>query len=1095
MTSSDVRCPRCDRAAPPDARFCPRCGASLFARCARCGAENAADHTFCAACGAPLDESVGPVRERRSAEAERRQLTVMFCDLVGSAALSSERDPEDTRDIIRAYQDASASVIAAFDGHVAQFLGDGLLVYFGYPEAHEDDARRAVGAGLGIVAAMERVNADVIRDSGVRLEVRVGIHTGLVVIGEVGGADHREHLALGETPNVAARLQALAAPGTVVASDATHALAAAAFEWRSLGAQTLKGIGRPVGTWQAVAERAGSARRSPVDAGRALIGRDAELGLLRQRWEQARRGEGQVVLVTGEAGIGKTRIAEAFAESVRDAAVLRYACSAFHRSSALHPFATQLRDTLHLEGTPASDFAALERWLADTGGDAADAPVLAALLSIPANGSRAALDLAPAALRDRTFRAIEAQVHALARSSPLLVVFEDAHWCDPTSRQLLERMVEGAAVGRALLVVTARPEFTPEWTRLRHATVLALNALARSATTALVAEIAGEHALPAPLVQQIVERAEGLPLYVEEITKATLESAAGPRGDQGHSIPATLRDSLMGRLDRLGGAKEVAQAAAVIGREFDDDLLEQILEIPTRARADALARLRQSQLVTERRAARPAHAFRHALIQEAAYQSLLTSTRRRYHQRIAEVLERRMADGGHGEPETIAHHFTEAGASDQAVVHWHRAGQRAAQRSANLEAIEHLQRALTLVRRQPAGRERAEHELTLLIALGPALMATRGWDAPEVREAYSLASRLAEETGRSADLFPAAWGRWLVAHASGEAALALDLLAQLFALLGDHPSPELLMQAHHAGASTRCMEADLDGTRAHLDVLIGLYRLDAHRDQALLYGGHDPSVCGHSMGALNELMRGDLPRSRALSDQALALAVVVGHEPSIAHAACYRAELCHIRREPGETEQQAERVLAIARDKGIAHYAAWALMLLGWAAVVRGDTDAGLGRLRDGLSALRTSGIRYHLPHRLAVRAEAVAAAGRLDEALDAIDEAIEEVAPTGEAWYEAEALRTKAGMLLARPHPDSHTARRCLEQALEVARSRHTMFWALRAAVDLAALDAREGRLGIARDMLATALAAFGADRSLPELREADALLARLRG
>jgi class 3 adenylate cyclase len=914
-----MRCSRCSHEAPAGAEFCPECGTKLAAACARCGTPSAAGQKFCTKCGASLTAAGESEREpvRSPAAAERRQLTVMFCDLVGSTAVSSVLDPEEMRELIRAYQDTCAAVIARFEGHVAQYLGDGLLVYFGYPQAHEDDPRRAVRAALEIVEAIERSQVRPRPDVDERLAVRVGIHTGLVVVGEIGGGERLEHLALGETPNLAARLQALAAPGTVVVSDATHRLAERAFRWQDLGPRAIKGFAEAQRLWQAIGEVGAGRSRAAVTGASTLIGRDGEMSLLRQRWEQARRGDGQVVLLTGEPGIGKSRIADALVDEtgVEPTSIIRYFCSPYYQNTALYPFAAQVEHAAGIAPDQPSTHKLdqLERWLDGEGGRE-KAPLFAALLSIPFADRYAPLDLTPAALREKTLQALEEQLTRQAGKGARLLVFEDAHWIDPTSRSMLDRLVELVPRLRMMLVVTARPEFSAAWTRLPHVTLLTLNHLGRTEAARLIGEVARERPLPPSVIDGIVERAEGIPLYVEEITKATLEGRDDKDAD--HRIPATLRDSLTGRLDRLGPVKEVAQAAAVIGREFDDELLSSIVGLPDARRRAALDQLIGAQLVAERRhPARTVHYFRHALIQEAAYQSLLNATRRRYHVKIAEALESRFPERTETEPETLAQHFTEAGDDERAIPYWLRAGQRAAQRSANLEAIEHLRKGRELVHKRAPGRERAEQELPLLIALGPALMATRGWNAPEVEDVYSRARELAAQTGRSTDVFPAVWGRWLVAHAGGQAQLARDLLGELSALLGNSRDSNLLLQLHHAAASTNCTDFDLGAVKEHVDATLRLYRLDQDREQALVYGGHDPCVCVSSVGALCALIGGDPRRSRALSDDALSLAARVGHAPSVAHAEWYRAELSHIRGDIAEAEESRECVRPGIRER------------------------------------------------------------------------------------------------------------------------------------------------------------------------------------
>jgi predicted ATPase/class 3 adenylate cyclase len=1025
----------------------------------------------------------------------------MFCDLVGSTALSSVLDPEEMREVIRAYQDAAAAVIAQFEGHIAQYLGDGLLVYFGYPQAHEDDPQRAVRAGLGIAEAIARLDP-ASRRSDTRLAVRVGIHTGLVVVGEIGVAGNVERLALGETPNLAARLQSLAEPGRVVVSEATYQLTHGAFRWQSFGTQPIKGFAQPQSVWQVEGGAAGGGRsRAAGQSGSPLlIGRAAEMSLLRQRWEQAQRGDGQIVLLNGEPGIGKSRIADTFlAEAqVPSSLALRYACSPYYQNSSLYPFVSHIEEAAAIsrEDPPEHKLDKLLQWLGDVGDDHQAAPIFAALLSIAVEDRYPPLDLAPLALRRKTMEAIEQKFLRLTSPGPALAVFEDAHWIDPTSGTMLERLVDLLPEQSALLIVTARPEFTAGWMRLSHVTTLTLNQLGRREAADLIAQVSRGRALPQALIEQITERAAGNPLYVEEITKSAIESEApvAPGQAARHSIPATLRDSLMGRLDRLGRAKEVAQAASVIGREFDDELLSMIVAMPETARRDALRQLTASQLVAERpHPSRAAHYFRHALIQEAAYHSLLNATRRQYHLKIAEALEGRFPNLAESQPETVAHHFAEAGADERAIAYWLRAGRRAAERSANLEAVEHLRKALELIRKLAAGRQRDEQELAVLITLGPALMATQGWNAPEVREVYSEAQRLAEEMGRTAELFPALWGRWLVAHAGGDAPLAVELLRQLVVIARDQGDENLLMQVHHAGGSTMGTAGEIAAALEHVEAGVRLYRFDAHQREALLYGGHDPCVCAQSIGAICALMAGDMRRSRALSEAAYQLAARLAHVPTVAHAEQYRAEMAQMLGNAQEVEARSRRVLELASEKGIAHYIAWANMWLGWVLVVRGERDAGLAKVEEGLVALRATGSQYHIPHRLAVRAQAFLAAGKSAEARGAIDETIEAVQRTGEFWYEPEVYRIKAEIVQSLPQPDVATAIACLDHAIARAHAFGARFWELRAAVALARLLQSQGRGEAAQSRLAAALDGMGRETGLPEMDEARSLLNQL--
>jgi predicted ATPase len=681
-----------------------------------------------------------------------------------------------------------------------------------------------------------------------------------------------------------------------------------------------------------------------------------------------------------------------------------------------------------------------------------------------------------------------------------MLVFEDTHWIDPTSAELLNRLIDRLDNSRFLLIVNARPEFEPPWARLPHVTVLTVNRMPNRDAARLVEQTAAPHKLPAKVVEQLLSRGQGNALFLQELTKTVVDQLGRSASEAGrfeqiiHTIPATLRDLLMERLDRLGAAKLAAQAAAVIGQDFDERLLSAIVDDPQADLADNLDRLVEAQIVVAKSGENgTGYAFRHALIQEAAYQSLLKDRRREYHRRIAESLERGVVpETSDSEPERVAQHYAEAGIVDRAIDGWLRSGVHAAQRSANLEAVEQLGKALKLVREEaPAVTQRAEKELSILIALGPALMATRGWDAPEVRDVYEAASRLARETGNALEMFPAVWGRWLTAHAGGEAERARQLLRELFDLVRGHEASDLLLQAHHAATSTMGTEAEFEKSLEHMQAVIALYDPDTHRRQAMRYGGHDPNVCTHCIGAFVEMIMGRARRSRELSEASFALAANVDHAPSLAHARWYRAELCQMLDQAAPAAELAEAVLAVAVDKGLSQYVAWAKMMRGWALASRGDVDRGLGETEEGLAALRQTGVLYHWPHRLGMRAQSYAAADRFAAAIDAIDEAISSVPQTGEKWYAAELWRIKASILTASPAPDLAAAESCLAQSIALADRQGARLWEARSRIDMALLLAKQQRDDAARSQIAP-IGEWDAAIDVPERAQAEAMLRR---
>jgi class 3 adenylate cyclase/predicted ATPase len=1052
-----------------------------------------------AALDEPTKTSAQPSEAPTRGEPERRQLTVMFCDLVGSTDLSAQLDPEDLRDIIGRYQNACAAVIHDVEGHVAKYMGDGILAYFGYPRAHEDDADRAVHAGLRIVEAVAKLEVVSVTEAKPLLAVRIGIATGEVVVGDMLAADSsREAAVTGETPNRAARLQGAAAPNQVLVGDRTRQLTRRGFDWSGPLTLTLKGFDQPVRAW-----RVGGERSQPLAAkSTRLIGRRSELALIAERLDAARSGDGQVVLLVGEAGIGKSRLTAAFLEQVGDQALrLQYFCSPFHSSSELKPFADQIEREAGIVRTDstADNLNRVAAWLAryDENSELGVA-LCAGLLSLRGTADERLADLAPRAIRAKTLDLLEEHLLRLERRGPLVLVFEDLHWIDPTSAELLRRLTERVHAHRVLILANARPEFDAPWMRPPRAVVITLSRFAHRDAAALIEEAAGGRKLPPELVQQLLARGQGSPLFIEELTKSVTEALTERNAGSGldldtiRAIPVSLRDSLMARLDRLGSAKEIAQVCAVIGHDFDERLLPALIEPPGRDFKPELERLIEAQIIQRKPGEASSYLFRHALIQEAAYQSLLRMKRRDYHRKIAESLERGIApELSEREPERVAFQYAEAALFDRAVQCWHRAATRAAERSANIEAVNLLREALNVARLHFSGEERTRQELPLLIALGPCLMATEGWNAPEVRSVYEAAIRLAHESGRAAETFPAIWGRWLTAHAGGEAESARELLRQLFDVIGDGGDAHLALQAHHAGASTMCTDGELAATLKHVEATLALYDLRTHRHEAMRYGGHDPCVCTQCIGALAEMMLGHTARAHALSHAAQALAIKVDHAPSVAHGQWYRVELCQILDDPISTTELADNVLKIGVDKGMSLYVAWATMARGWARAKGGDRDRGLGEMEDGVAALRATGVVYHLPHRLGMRAQTLALAGRQAAAIEAIEEAVASVEATGERWYEAEILRLKALLVAAAPAADFRAAERCLEQAIATASRQSARLWESRARLDLALLLARQNR--DARTVVGPVVA--WDDIDLPERERAKAMLEKLAG
>ena len=762
---------------------------------------------------APARRIASPVSEPRAPEAERRQLTVLFCDLVDSTALASQLDPEDLREVVRAYQAACAEVIQRFDGHIAQYLGDGLLVYFGYPQAHEDDAQRAVRTGLGIVEAMDTLNRRLGPEKGVRLAVRVGIHTGLVVVGEMGGGGRQEQLALGDTPNIAARLQGLAAPDTVLVSAATQQLIQGYFTCHALGSQTLKGVATPLQVYQ-VMRATEVQHRCDVATTRGLtplVGREHEVGLLRERWAQVQAGRGHIVVLSGEAGIGKSRLVQVVKDEIIGATALRieYRCSPYHQHSALYPVIAHLERALALrqDDTPEDKLRKLEEAIRSSPLPLAEVlPLLTALLLVPLPTSSPPLTLTPQQQKQKTLEALLTWLLVLTKQQPVLFVVEDLHWIDPSTLEFLTLLVDQGPTARLLTLLTCRPEFQPPWGLRTHLTPMALQRLPQPQVEVMIARVTGGKALPPEVGAQIVAKTDGVPLFVEELTKTVLESGLLQEREDRYTltgplpplaIPTTLHDSLMARLDRLATVKALAQLGATLGREFSYALLQAVSPWDEGTVQQGLHQLVEAEFLYQRGLPPQAtYLFKHALIQDAAYQSLLRSTRQRHHQHIAQVLEARFPELCETQPELLAHHYTAAGLTAQAIPYWQRAGERAIQRSANVEAISQLTTARALLSTLPDTPERAQQELDLHIALGIPLVLTKGHGASEVQTTYDRARELCRQLGDTPQLFSALLGLRRFYFMRGELRTAHELGEQLLRMAERLDDAGLLVRAY-----------------------------------------------------------------------------------------------------------------------------------------------------------------------------------------------------------------------------------------------------------------------------------------------------------
>jgi TOMM system kinase/cyclase fusion protein len=1050
-------------------------------------------------------------------DGERRQLTVMFCDLVDSTALATQLDPEELREVVRAYQEACAKVVARYDGHIAQYLGDGVLVYFGYPLAHEDDAQRAVRAGLGIIEALGQLNAHLAQERRIHLAVRLGVHTGLVVVGDVGGGARQEQLALGETPNLAARLQGIAAPNTLVISAATFQLLGGFFACQPLGTPLLKGQPYPLAVYRVLYE---SMARSRLEAAEStgltpLVGREQDVGLLLERWEQVKDGVGQVVLLSGEAGIGKSRLVQVLKAQVAaepQAWLTPCQCSPYHQHSALYPWIDLLERValcFEREESPQQKLRKLEGFLVQYGLPLAEVlPLFAALLSLPLAADYAPLSLSPEQQKQQTLQALLTILLRIAAQQPVLFVMEDLHWVDPSTLELLSLLVDQGPTARILALLTFRPDFSPPWTGRSHLTQMMLHRLTRQQVAEMIGRITHGKVLPAAVVEQIVAKTDGVPLFVEELTKMVLESGLLQEQAECYAlngplpplaIPATLHDSLMARLDRLTTVKGLAQLGATLGREFSYALLQAVAPWDEGTLQRGLHQLVEAEFLYQQGLPPQAmYLFKHALIQDAAYQSLLKSTRQHYHQRIAQVLETCFPEICEAQPELLAHHYTEAGVMAQAIPYWQQAGTRAIQHSANVEAIAHVQRGLALLAAFPDTPQRTQHDLDFLTTLGPALMATKGYASPEVVQTYTRARALCQQVGETPEHVPVLWNLWLSYMARAEHQTAMELGEQCLQLAQRVQDAALLLEAHYALGVSWFLLGNPALACTHLEHTIALYDPAQHHGLAYRYGGIDSGMASFGVYAWALWMRGHPAQARLHSAKALHLAQLRAHPFSLARTLYYDTLLCQLRRDAPAAHDQADAVITVATAQNFALARACGLIMRGWAIAMQEHSPEGLVQIRQGLDTYRSTGAKYQQPHFLTLLAEASGLLGQPEDGLAALDEALTLIQQTGEQYYAAELHRQRGELLLLREaqrHPaqggrEQHEAERCFQQALDVARQQEAKSLELRAAMSLARLWQQRGQRAEARELLAPLYGWFTEGFDTAALQEAKGLL-----
>ncbi len=1083
-----MRCPSCDRPNAEGLAHCAHCSARLEHACPSCGAAAEATARFCSACGVRLFE----------AGAERRQLTVLFCDLVDSMELSARLDPEEWSGVLQRYQQAAGKLVTDLGGHVAQHLGDGLLAYFGWPEAHEDDAERAVRAGLALVERVPALEAGPVAG---RLSVRVGIHTGPVVMDALGSGPSREQLALGEVPNIAARLKTAAEPDRVVMSGATLRLVRGIFVLEELGLQRLKGVPYPIPLYR-VLETTGVRSRLDLAENRLtpFVGRHAELGALLEAWERALEGEARSLLVVGEAGVGKSRLIHQLRLRIGETlhTWLECRCSPYTQGTAFHPISELLtRGFAFRPGDSAADrIATIDSTLSLRGFDRDEAvPLVAELLGLRLASGVRPFTTSPELARRRTIELLVAWLLAIAEVQPIVLLLEDLHWIDPSSLEVLRRLLDAGPRARLLLLLTARPESRSLLPDSAQLVALPLGRLTRRQAREMVGALAPAGALPGHVVESILERADGIPLYVEELARSMLD--VQPTAGDGPvpadlPIPATLQDSLMARLDRMGAAKEVAQRAAVCGREASFELLVAATGLPEETLRAGLERLVRAEiLLVSGGSSAPTYAFKHALLQEAAYQSLLRSTRQELHERVARALVEHSPERAAPEPEVVARHFEAAGLVEPAVDHYERAVTSAQRRSAHGEAIAHLQRALELVDTGSADAALEERAGRLELALGASLIAVRGFAHPETEAAYERAQRRFEAAGDEPRLAAALTGLSVAAYTRGDLERSIALGEQVLAIGERRGERALRLLGHAALSSPQHFQARFAESLAHCEEVIRLYEPAQDHLLSFLLGG-DVAGAARSFAAWNLWIRGEPDRARQRASEAVERARALSHPFSLAASLFSQGMVDWLCGDAELQRRAADEVMALCEAHG---FPLW----LGVGRVLHAAARLGAAEEREqaladasrGISDAAGTGNQSGAPVLLALLAEVQSAAGRSAEALATLEGALALSEKTGQPHFDAELLRMKGELL--RGLGAEVDAEALFVRALELAREQDALGFELRAATSLARLRRDQGSARAGRELLAPIQSRFDESLETRDLAQARRLLEEL--
>ena len=1107
-----MKCAACEYDNPADTPVCLSCGAPVTRPCPACAAVCPIDARFCARCGTRLSnlEPVAVAPRVPSDEAERRQITVVFCDLVGSMQLSEQLDPEDLRTAIQAYQRAASQAVAHYDGHIAQRLGDGLLIYFGYPRAHENDPARAIHASLEILSALPHLNLMDRADRRVTLSARIAIHTGVVVIGGMGDGTGREQLALGDVPNLAARLQNLASPNSVVVSDLTAQLAGGEFTYADLGSQVLKGVGLPVRVWRVEGVSEVASRFDAATQGRLtpMVAREHELSQLLECWQLTQAGQGQVVLLGGEPGIGKSRLLSALRErlELNGAQALRYQCSPYHTRSAFYPIIANFERALGFapNESAASKVDRLEALMIEGfARPRADVRFIAAMLSLPTDGYES-INMSPQRFKNETLRVLAELAEAAALRQPTVMLYEDAHWSDPTSLEVLDLLIERVKNVPLLIVITHRPEFSSRWHEHDHVTSLALAKLTRTESGELVHALTGGRPLPAILFEQVLTKTDGVPLFVEELTRTVLRLPELKATQDGFeftgavhnlALPTSLRDSLMASLDRSTQVKEIAQIGSVLGRTFSYELVQ---AIAPRAGTDldvALAHLTASGLAT--RSGVPPEAnytFKHALVQDAAYDSLLKARRLELHAEIARVIEGRFPARTETEPELLAHHYAAAGLAEPAIAYWLTAAKRAANRSAHREALAQLDAAAVSFDAVIDGDARMRLALQVQLLRAGILLATKGMSNPDTGAAYERAHELCDQLGDEVEeSVSALFGIYVYHLVRGDALQSVAAAQDALRRAQRIDKPALMVLAHRVIGASLVQRGELDPAAEHLNQALALYDPVRDRESAAAYGSDLKAVSLAWLGYAS-ILQGKPDTALKLVREAIDYAESLKNVHGVALMLSWLSLVHFFRREPALALKAAERGMALSKQHDLNMWYNYTKADCAAALIDSDKVHDGIDMMEQYFAGAKITGHRFNRPLHLSVMAIGAAKLNDWGNATRYLNDAIGQTEAVGERWYEAEIHRLRGECLLAE-HGSSvaDQAVDCFRRSLEVARAQGARLWELRSSMSLARLLKLQGKSRAGYEIVAPIYAGFSEGFATRDLQDAKSLIEEL--